>query len=73
MTLYHPLKESAYTAAEATIDLLKEKDLSNTINDYTFNGLSKVPTIRIESKVVTKDNINEILINSGFYTKEELY
>jgi hypothetical protein len=35
--------------------------------------LMKVPTIKIPSTPVVKENIDKILIKQGIYTKEQLY
>nr|WP_319399252.1 substrate-binding domain-containing protein [uncultured Carboxylicivirga sp.] len=73
MTAYHPLKKNAYTAAELTIDLLNGKTIDKNILSYTFNGSIDVPTIKIPSIPITKENIDKELIQTGVYTKEEVY
>lgn len=71
MTAYHPLKTIAYTSAELTIKLLKGEKIEP--DGYTNNGLVDVPTIMIKSIAVNKDNVDEVLIKTGVYTKEEVY
>ncbi len=73
MTVFHPLTDNAYRAAELTIDLLNGKMPSKDELSYTNNGMIDVPTIKIESIPVTKDNIDEVLINTGVYSKDEVY
>lgn len=74
ITLYHPLQDIAYKAAEVAVDILNGENLEKKY-DITFsnNGLKEVPTIQISSIPVTRDNIDEILIESGFYSREEIY
>ncbi len=73
MTVFHPLKTNAYTGAELTIDLAKGKLPEKSRLSYVNNGMIDVPTIKIESITITRDNIDEVLIEGGFYTKEEVY
>ena len=73
MTVFHPLKTNAYTGAELAIDLANGKLPEKSRLSYVNNGMVDVPSIKIESITITKDNIDEVLIESGFYTKEEIY
>lgn len=73
MTVFHPLQTNAFRAAELAIDLADQKLPKETELSYVNNGLIDVPTIKIESIPVTIDNIDEVLIDSGFYTKEQVY
>nr|WP_321408941.1 substrate-binding domain-containing protein [uncultured Carboxylicivirga sp.] len=73
MTAYHPLKLNAYTAAELTIDMLNGKNIDKEKLSYTFNGSIEVPTIKIPSVAITKENIDKELIETGVYTKQEVY
>ncbi|RCW34514.1 substrate-binding domain-containing protein [Marinilabilia salmonicolor] len=74
MTMYHPLKEIAYKAAEVAVDILNGEKLDKKHEiSYSNNGFKDVPTIQISSIPVTKKNIDEVLIESGFYTREEIY
>jgi len=73
MTVFHPLKTNAYRAAELAIDLANNKLPEKSELNYVNNGLIDVPTIKIGSIPITKDNIDEVLIDSGFFTKEEVY
>lgn len=73
MTAFHPLKETAYKAAEITFELAT--DGSSEEKEMTFfnNGFADIPWVKIDSKSVTKENIDEILIQSNFYKKEQVY
>jgi D-xylose transport system substrate-binding protein len=74
ITMYHPLKDGGYKAAEVAIDIIDGKNLeSNYDISYSDNGFKEVPTIKINSIPVTKENIDEILIESGFYERSEVY
>ncbi len=73
LTVYHPLKMIAEKGAEIAIEMAKGKDLEDLANSSEFNGLVEVPTHRVNSLGVTKDNIDKVLVESGFLTKEQLY
>ena len=73
MTFYHPQKKLAYSAAEAAVLMAKGKMPDESKLTYTDNLLLKVPTISIPSTPVFKENVDEVLIKSGVYTKEQVY
>ena len=73
VTVYHPLKTIAEKGAEIAIEMAKGNNLKKFANSTDDNGLIDVPTNRVNSIAVTKDNIDKVLIESGFYTREELY
>ncbi len=73
MTLYHPLKALAEKAAEVAIELAKGKNTKEFINSTENNGYADIPTHRVNSIVITKENIDKELINTGVYTRDEIY
>ncbi len=74
ITMYHPLKEIAYKAAEVAIHILDGNNIEDNYDvSFANNGLIEVPTININSIPVTKENIDEVLIESGFYDRSEIY
>jgi D-xylose transport system substrate-binding protein len=74
LTMYHPLKDIAYKAAEVAIDIVNGNNLEKNYDiSYTDNGLKEVPTVQISSIPVTRENIDEVLIESGFYDRSDIY
>ncbi len=73
ITMYHPFKEIAYTAAEVAVALLKGDNLDEFSVVNTDNGFKQVPTVQINSIPVTRNNLDEILIDGGVYKREEVY
>ncbi|WP_282039635.1 substrate-binding domain-containing protein [Saccharicrinis aurantiacus] len=73
VTVYHPLKEIAHKGAEIAIDMINNKNLKKYINSSEFNGLIDVPTHRVNSIGVNKDNLQEVLVDSKFYTVDQVY
>ena len=73
VTIFHPLKIIAEKGAEIAIAMAKDKKLDSFVNSSDFNGLKEVPTHRVNSIPVNKNNIEEVLVGSGFYTKKQLF
>lgn len=72
MTVYKPVEKLAQAAADYAIRLAERKeitDVTDTINDGTYD----VPYIYLEPIAVTKDNIDETVIDSGFHLKDDVY
>ena len=71
MTVYKPVDNLAKQAAECAIKLAKHENLGT---DQTMNnGSFDVPCILLEPIPVTKENMDEAIINSGFHTREDVY
>jgi len=73
MTVYHPLKTMASKAAQTAYDLAQGKMPDNSTITYTNNGFANIPTIKNQSIPVFKENIDDILIKQGVYSREEIY
>ena len=71
MTVYKPVEKLAVLAAECTVKLIRHQPLENVSK---FNdGKHEIPYIAIEPVSVYKENIDDIIINSGFHQYEEVY
>lgn len=74
MTVYKPVEHLAQRAAELTIKLINGEDITSESGYQTINdGTCYVPYIAIEPVMVTIDNIDEVIINSGFHLREDVY
>ncbi len=71
MTVYKPVDKLAKAAAEYAVKLVKREELniSSTINDGSY----EIPYMKLEPIAVTKDNIDEVIIEGGFQQKEDVY
>jgi putative multiple sugar transport system substrate-binding protein len=63
------LAEQAITASQAFLS--GEEPEANDTETYD-NGVKVVPSFLLESEVVTKDNVEPVLVDSGYYTAEEV-
>lgn len=73
MTVYKSVEKLAQRAAECAVALAQGEEITG--NDVTTlkNGEFQIPYVGLEPISVTKDNINEVIINSGFHLKEDVY
>ncbi len=73
MTVYKPVEKLAKRAAECVVELVETDQITGddltTFNDGTY----EVPYIGIMPISVTEENINEVIIDSGFHLKEDVY
>lgn len=70
-TIYKPVDNLAKEAAIRALGLAKAEKLN--IGDKISDGKYDIPYIALETFVVTKDNMKEIIIDSGFHKKEDVY
>ncbi|MFT3798700.1 multiple monosaccharide ABC transporter substrate-binding protein [Microbacterium sp.] len=71
-TIFKDTRQLAAVAVDMAIALLKgeEPEVNNT-TDYD-NGVKVVPSYLLESQIVVKDNITEVLVDSGYWTEDEI-
>ena len=74
MTVYKPVERLAQRAAECSVKLAKGEAITSEEGYSTMNdGEFDVPYIALEPIMVTKDNMDEVIIASGFHLKEDVY
>lgn len=71
MTVYKPVEKLAERAAQVAVALAKGEDMGETTSIY--DGTYDVESIVLEPIAVTKENIDEAIIDSGFHLREEVY
>ncbi|NLI54445.1 MAG: sugar ABC transporter substrate-binding protein [Clostridiales bacterium] len=71
MTVYKPVEKLAKEAAEITVRMIRGEKIeaSTTIFDETYN----VPYEKLSPIMVTRDNIDEVIIDGGFHRREQVY
>ncbi len=71
MTVYKPVDKLAKQAAEYAVKLIQGEKLENaqSINDGNYD----VQYIALEPIAVNKDNMDEVIIDSGFHLREDVY
>lgn len=85
MTVYKPVERLARQAAECAICLANDEDLEEKLDqssvsgndggklDHIEDGTYTIPYVKLMPISVTKENINEVIIGSGFHMKEDVY
>lgn len=71
MTIYKPINEIAYKAAELAVDMAENKEID--ANNSLFNGKTNVPSYFIDPVVVTKENMMDTVIKDNFNSFEDVY
>lgn len=73
MTVYKPVEKLAQKAAEISVSMANGETLSDKDIVFWDNGSYKVPYIGLDPICVTKENMDEVIINSGFHQRDEVY
>lgn len=71
MTVYKSIEQLAKKAAEYAVILGKGEEVLG--DNKIFDGFYYVPYEKLEPVAVTKENMDEIIIDGGFHLKEEVY
>ncbi|MDH3001248.1 D-xylose transporter subunit XylF [Chelonobacter oris] len=71
MTVYKPITKLADKAAEIAVGLAKDEKIES--NASLNNGLKDVASYLLDPIAVTKENIEETIIQDGFHSKESIY
>ena len=73
MTVYKPVDKMASRAAQEAVALAQGESIQENDLTYIENGSYTVPYIALEPVAVNKDNMDEVIISSGFHLKEDVY
>ena len=73
MTVYKPVERLATRAAEEAVALAKGEKIEREDVTLIDSGAHRVPYIGLEPISVNRDNIDEVIIGSGFHLKEDVY
>jgi D-xylose transport system substrate-binding protein len=72
MTVYKDTRELGKKAVEMALDLASGKPI-DTGGRVVNNGRRDVPSVLLTAVVVTRDNLEEVLIKTGYLRKEAVY
>lgn len=73
MTVYKPVERLAQRAAECTIALVKGENLPISQVGKINDGSYEIKYVGLDPVCVDKENIDEVIIGSGFHVKEDVY
>lgn len=71
MTVYKSVEKLAVEAARAAVALAQGEEV--VTEDQIDDGVYTVPYIKLEPVAVTQSNMDEVIIQSGFHLKEDVY
>jgi len=72
MTVYQPIKKIAETSAELAVALATGKTPPNLATSKVNNGKKDVPSVLLDTVVITKDNIKSTVVADGFLTASQI-
>ncbi|MBP5607453.1 MAG: substrate-binding domain-containing protein [Lachnospiraceae bacterium] len=73
MTVYKPVEKLARRAAECAVAMAGGQEISGSDVGSISNGKKDLPYVKLEPVMVTRENMDEVIIDSGFHSKEEVY
>ncbi len=73
MTVYKPVEKLATRAAQEAVALANGTSVTGDDVTYVEDGDYTIPYIALEPTAVNKDNMDEVIISSGFHLKEDVY
>ena len=71
MTVYKPVERLAREAAELVVGMIQGEKPKTT--DTIDDGKYDVPYEKLSPIMVTRDNIDEVIIEGGFHRREQVY
>jgi D-xylose transport system substrate-binding protein len=74
MTVYQPIRQIAETSAELAVDMVNGKtaEAAALAKTKVNNGHEEVPSVLLDTIVVTKDNIKDTVVAEGFLKPEQI-
>jgi D-xylose transport system substrate-binding protein len=74
MTVYQPIRQIAETAAQLAVDMVNGKtaEADAIAKSKVDNGSEQVPSVLLDTIVVTKDNIKDTVVAEGFLKASQI-
>ncbi|WP_029323531.1 sugar ABC transporter substrate-binding protein [Butyrivibrio sp. AE3004] len=75
MTVYKPIEKLAQRAAECAVKMAKGEEIEAGDNELTTIDVEghEIPYLKINPVSVTAENMDDVIIKSGFHIKEDVY
>ena len=78
MTVYKSVDKEASTAARLAVAMAKSEDITDpdrtiAVTQTMNDGSGEVPYYPLEPVAVTKENMDEVIIEGGFHQREDVY
>ena len=72
MTVFKDTRELGRKAIEMALDLASGTPI-DTQGRTVFNHKREVPSVLLTPQIVTRDNLDDVLVKTGYFTREQLY
>jgi D-xylose transport system substrate-binding protein len=74
MTVYQPIRQIAETSAELAVNIVNGKtaEAAALAKSKVDNGQKQVPSVLLDTIVVTKDNVKDTVVAEGFLKAEQI-
>ncbi len=72
MTVFKDVRELAKKTMEMAVGLAQGKPVDGK-GQTTFNGKRHVPSLLLQAQVVTRENLDAVLIDSGYMSRKAVY
>ena len=73
MTAFKSIEDLARQAARYAVAMAEEGKVPSDVTDTMSDGSYEVPAKVLEPVAVTRDNIDEVIIDGGFHRRDEVY
>ena len=73
MPAFKSIEDLARQAARYAVKMAEEGKVSSDVTDTVNDGSYDVPAKVLEPVAVTRDNIDEVIIDGGFHRRDEVY
>ncbi len=73
ITVLKDTRKLGEEAVRAAVRMAKGESIADMVNGEVDNGYMEVPSILLAAEVVDKENIDKVLIDSGYLKREEIY
>ena len=78
MTVYKSVDKEASAAAKLAVALAKGEDITDAssqipVTETIDDGSARIPYYALEPIAVTKENMDEVIIDGGFHLREDVY
>ena len=73
MTAFKSIEDLARQAAQYAVKMAEEGRIPSDVTDTVNDGSYDIPAKILEPVAVTRDNIDEVIIDGGFHRRDEVY
>lgn len=73
MTAFKSIEDLARQAAKYAVKMAEEGNVPSDVKDTVNDGSYDIPAKVLEPVAVTRDNIDEVIIDGGFHRRDEVY